>query len=470
MKNPTKASQWLLMAGMMMFIAIGCGGQKQDQSESQMLVVERQHFRLIAHNPYVNKGDFAIDIPISGPQQLIDSLKVFLNHELYKDIENYLDNSVHFTEKEMYQDNLTGMMSYYEEKYKPFEEELKDPACFNLFLIAQTESFVTYGMDCCGGRGAVFYCHTFSKKDGHKLGETITKTNLLRFMGEHPEIENPFSETGIPGGDWAFFDLGLLEDGAICVNEDWQNYYYAQKFDYKELMPYLSKEAQEFIKEKGATKYSYESWLMGEQIGKVETTDHETIFLMYRPPLWEGFACFAGGPISDDEDSVYDPFHQDKVYTLTAYTNKDGQYVRKDVFPTPRFEFEFPNWACSKPASFDDDEFFVYNEADNMLFVPYVTEAKEVYFLSYKFDGQHFKPISPEETKPLGKVIGWVVSDSNDSICFVEGTNVESFSTNVGGIGLAAEGVSAYYVRDHLYVPARIFPYQRSTLEFRPGA
>lgn len=402
MKNTKKFSLWILITGVMTFAAIGCGGQKQGQSESQMLIVERQQFQLTAHDPYINKGVFAIDIPISGSQQLIDSLKVFFNHVLHNHLESSLEtswnlDSVHFTEKEMYQDNLMGMMSYYEDKYKPFEEELEAPVSFNLFLIAQTESFVTYGMNCCAGRGAVFYCHTFSKKDGHKLGETITKANLLRFMGEHPEIENPFSETGIPDGDWAFFDLGLLEDGAICVNESWQNYYYAQKFDYKDLMPYLSKEAQELIKEKGTTNYLYENWSMGEQIGKVETNGHETIYLMYRPPLWQGFACFAGGPISDDEN-VHNPFCQDKAYTLTAYTKKDGKYIKKDVFPTPRFEFEFPNWACSKPASFENDDYFVFNEANNILYVPYVTEERNVDFALYKFDGQRFVPISEEDT------------------------------------------------------------------------
>ncbi len=209
MKNIIKASLWLLLTGLMMSVAANCGTQKKEQFDQQMVVVERQNVQLTSHHGGYYEGDFAVDIPVSGPQPLRDSLKVFLNQQLHEAFESSLEtslgfDSLHFTANELFHDKLSDILPYYEEKYQPFEDELFNPMSFSLFLIAQTNQFVTYGLEyyACGGScGSTLHCFTFSKEDGRCMDKLITCGDILRFINDHPEVEHPFGQWQLESND-----------------------------------------------------------------------------------------------------------------------------------------------------------------------------------------------------------------------------------------------------------------------------
>ena len=381
-----KCLSLLLIAGVVLILAAaGCGEQKKDPAESQMLVVKRQYVKVKGSNPDAWEfAEFSVDIPVEGPQPLLDSIKAFLNENLYKAFEavDFDEDSTWFTPKDVYTDDMSCLLDSYVDKYSDHLKNMEWvwPSGFSFFMVAQTESFVTYGLEAYQGRAAVMYCHTFSKKDGHEVDEIITKENLLRFLKDHPDVKHPFYDLEIFNNEDVYYNLGLLEDGALCISA-MQNDIVISKFGYKELLPYLSTEAQELVNTIGNTKYLYEDWSLGEEIGRVKTTNGKTVCLMQRPPLWGGFGLL----VSENED-----FYKDKAYTLTAYTVKDGHFVRNDeIFPTPRVEFELPNVAWEGP-HFEDNDYYRFDPANNILLAPYRKGLALVDFISYKFDGKHF--------------------------------------------------------------------------------
>ena len=118
MKHFVKASLWLLLTGLMTFVIVRCGTQKKDQFDQQMVMVERQNAQLRSHHGGYYEGDFAVDIPVSCPQPLMDSLKVFLNKELHEVFESSLESSstsdsLHFSSEELFQDCLRDILSNY---------------------------------------------------------------------------------------------------------------------------------------------------------------------------------------------------------------------------------------------------------------------------------------------------------------------------------------------------------------------
>ena len=353
-----------------------------------MLIVKRQHVKVNAPKPDACEFvEFYVDVPVEGPQPLLDSIKAFLNENLYLAFEavDFEEDSTWFTPKDVYADDMSSLLDSYVGKYS---EHLKNmewiwTSSFSFFLVAQTESFVTYGLEAYQGRGSVMYCHTFSKKDGHEVGEIITKENLLRFLKNHPDVKHPFYNVDLLKNKEVSFDFGLLEDGALCIAEPIQNCNIISKFGYKELLPYLSTEAQELVNSIGNKKCLYEDWSLGEEIGRVKTPDGETVCLMQRPPLWADFVFE-----SENED-----FYQDKTYTLTAYTLKDGHHVKNDkILPTPRLEFEFPDVAWSGP-HFEEKDYYRWDPTQNLLLAPYRKGDALVDFILFKFDGKHFVKI-----------------------------------------------------------------------------
>ncbi len=395
MTHILKASLRLILAGMMTILVLtGCHDTSKN---AQPLVVVRQHVRFGSYN----SQDIAVDVPIKGPRPLLDSLKVFLNAEVYRVFESLAfesGNATTFTPKDVYTNDMSRLLDSYADTYSGHIGKISEwdwPSGFSLFLVAQTESFVTYGLEFYRGRGSSMCCHTFSKKDGHKIGEIITEENLVKFLNDHPSVEHPFFDFQIYGEEpsqWKFFEVGLLEDGALCINECWQNHYLASKFSYKKLLPYLSSEAQELINTRGETKFLYEDCSLGEPIGKVKTFDGETICLMTRLPLWDGFGTFS---------YLGEAFEKDKAYTLTAYTMKKGDYVRNDnVFPTPRLKFEFPNGAWSGPIM-EDNEYYLFDAKNKLLLAPYKKEEFVVDFLTYRFDGKRFVVMGDDITNKL---------------------------------------------------------------------
>ncbi len=387
MKN-TKKFRLLLIAGVALSLAvIGCGEKRTESLDPQMVVVKKQHVIVDDSNPESwYSAKFAVDVPVEGPQPLIDSLKMFLNKELYHAFESFdfeiKEDSCLLAFEEVYTDDLSCLLDSYAHKYADHFKEMEWtwPGGLSLYMIAQTESFVTYGLESWMGRGSSMYCHTFSKKDGHKIGAVITEDNLLRFHNDHPDgtiLDNPNMEC---------FDMGLLEDGVLGINRCWQNHYFTKKFNYnRELLTYLTEEAQEMINSKGITTYAYDEWSLGEDIGKVKTTGGETFYLMQRTPLWDETTIF-------DEDTK-------KTYTLTAYIMQDGHYVRNDevLYPHSRMEFEFPECAWSGPEALREDVYFIFDNDSNILYVPHRKGLCAMEYEVYKFNGNRFDYFRIEE-------------------------------------------------------------------------
>ena len=459
MKHFAKASLWLLLTGLMTFVIVRCGTQKKDQFDQQMVMVERQNAQLRSHHGGYYEGDFAVDIPVTAPRPLMDSLKVFLNKELHEVFESSLESSstsdsLHFSSEELFQDCLRVILSNYEDKYRPFEDELFNPMDFRFFLIAQTNQFITYGLEyyACGGScGSSFNCFTFSKKDGCRIDNLITWNDILRFINEHPEVEHPFGqwqhESKDSNGLSEWFDAGLTEEGLLVINEDQMNHYVAGMLQYEDVLPYLSKEAQDIVSSiDEVTKYSRDDWYLGKCIGMVENTKGEEIRLMQQESLWEGFADF---------QSV---FPHETTIRLRVYSKKGGRYVKKDVLPSAKMDFVFPDVAWSGPSTFDDGDYFVFDCESNMLFAPYLKESCLVEYAPYRFNGRRFVRVSNKAYQaPQYKEIAKLVDESGcmekDDIHLL----VDHWDNGCW--------IGAYIVRDGLYIPKKVFPEQECAIK-----
>ena len=471
MKNTTKASPWLLLTVVIsLFTLTAC--HNTSPKDPNLLVVERQTIYLDWD------ASITVDKPIAGPEYLQDSINKFFNekiHEMYLslwecDEPDSVDPDLIF-DKMMYDVNGT----YFELDF--FQEAFYDVLDIGVLgvtfgLIAQTESFVTYGIEYygCGlGCASSMYCQTFSKKDGHRIANLITWDDILRFINDHPDAKHPFGQWQIEANnkeqdpELKIHDAGLTEKGLLVVNEDEVNHYIVGIFAYEDVLPYLSQDAQELVKDMGEIdKYTREDWYMGSCIGTVGD-----IKLMQREPMWRGFPDF-----NHVEDSV---FQVDKVYSLTAYTMTDDQFVPQKVFDlkakkgnevqhkwakdmlehlnckqyTSRLEFEFPNVAWNGPTI--DEEIFITDE--NVLFVPYKKKDYEVDLIPFKYDGKHFKIVNAEETKPEGQPLGTIELDEEESIYLKDD----------------ADGyITAYHVWNNMYIPTSAFPYHSKKEPYFP--
>ena len=439
----TKRFSLLLVVGVLLLSVFGCGGQKNNSIDPQMLVVERHRVQIetSSNDSYPITADFVVDIPLYGPQSLMDSLEVFINKTLYEEFDHSFEpwdgwDSVPFSENEWFEYDklgweLTDILEYYVHKYSPYTEQLFNTKSCSVLLVAQTDAFVTFGIEywgCGGSCGSNLYCHTFSKKDGHKIGQIIEEQDIYRFFEDHPEVEPYYSE------------FGLLEDGVLCIDEDQQNHYCASYCEYKELLPYLSSEAQELVNSIGKTKYSDEDWSLGEQIGSVKTTGGKDVYLMRRPPLWDGFVDFcADGTLP-----------QGVIYTLTAYTNQDGRYVKEEkVLPKPRMEFEFPHVAWEGPYSLWDRDYFIYDDEQNMLFVPEKIGDWKVEFTPLHFNGERFVSVNEKDCTPPEHLQEIAV------LPYYGKPDDEKEAVHL----MAGDGyLKAYNVRNGMYIPKRAFP------------
>lgn len=437
MKNILKANLWLLLTGVMMFAAASCDQQKENDV---LMVVERQSMNLEFGNMEISIN---IDVPIAGPSVLMDSVMEFLNRETYDFCESMCSDFEESQPSQLYsyQEARTvdaeHFMQHYADLYTSgFMRSDLDFQSLTIGLVAQTDSFVTFGEEyyhCGGSCGSEFIWYTFNKKDGHLVKEIINKNDMADCINKFAagEYEWNYSETGFDP-DYYFLTIGLSEKGVVLASKI-NNHYCTELIEYPSVKPYLTKEAQELIKTVGKTKYSYEDWSMGRQIGKVENNDHEIIYLMYRPSLEDDFAA---GAVPYCEGA----------HSLTAYTKTDGCYVMKDdVLPTPKMELEFPEGAFSRPSTFWDNDYFVFDETNNMLYVPYKSKDWGMDYAPYKFDGQRFVRVSDEDYKaPSYKDIAqWAFDEEEDNHIMAMGDD--------HGCKL-----KAYIVRKGMYIPKRM--------------
>lgn len=353
----------LFLVGVVLVIAVtGCGIQKKESNDTQPLVVERQYAQLAGISEW-DIAEYAVDVPVKGPQPLLDSIKSFLNKELFYAFQEYAIDTVLYKAEEVYTDDMTHLLDSYVDKYA---DRIKKDVCWfftiNMFMIAQTESFVTYGIECyhgSGSTGSEFKCYSFDKKDGHRIENIIKWKDVKNFIQDHPDVENPFSEfqvetEGIEDG-CDFFAFGLAEDGLLIVNQDHGNHYVVGLEDYKNVEPYLSKEARKLVKTMGITT---SDCFVGDRIGFVKTSDGRTIVLTEMPSghTWSGEGLLIHNIWEFDQDIKLQAF----------YNTKDGYVPANVIDGKSVIESNWDDFLSSNP----NKTFFAFDSSNDNLYIP----------------------------------------------------------------------------------------------------
>lgn len=414
-----KTNLLFIIAGMMMLsFYTGCKSHDPKDSEepveicvqNNLLVVERQQVYLDRH------FSITADLPISNnlfvdpdSQYLSKPISSLINQELHSLLDDLSPERSEQEKKEYYGQSLTSPeepiydLDGITDEYQNLKEESVGGQWISFSLIAQTESFVTYGLEHChcgGSCGSEFYCYTFSKKDGCRVNNLITWEDIKRFVKDHPNVKHPFGQWQFETendymNDFHLYDAGLLSDGLLLVNEDQVNHYVVGKIAYEDVLPYLSQEAQELVRAMGVS-FNRESWYLGRCIGEIEQKEEVKIRLMQREPLWQSFNDFN----CTDEDA----FLKEKVFSLTAYEQTDNIYKpiklfdqKDDKGTSARIEFVFPEAAWEGPSF--DDEYFTLD--GNILYVPYLKEQYKVDIIPFKFDGNLFKEVKSAEVPTM---------------------------------------------------------------------
>lgn len=231
---------------------------------SQELVVMSLTDSVYGGNEYNNyyMASFTIDVPISGPKALVNSLLVVVNRELYNACEgcaHFDDNVVAFSKKEMFSDDAEFLLNHYMEKYKSIiKDSLWREYGFYLKMEAQTETFVTYGLeyDYCGAScGSEKHYYTFNKHDGHLISEIINHNNLIRFFEDFPEYNSIGADPWSGTSGWKFYPedefdnscFGLLDDHFSLVIAGYGNHFLLIDFPYSKIITYLSSDVQKLV-------------------------------------------------------------------------------------------------------------------------------------------------------------------------------------------------------------------------------
>ena len=307
----------------------GCGSSKIETAKD-LVVVEQIDSVCGGHeeNNYC-WASFNVDVPVNGPQVLVDSVMALVNREVYKMCEYCIffndrpDEYVAYSEKEIFTNDGNHLLSHYLEKYKPLiEDSLWNTFSLELKMETQTEKYVTYGLEFfhCGGTcGSEKYFYTFDKIDGHLVKDVISRDNLVRFFEDYPEYNDfgadPWS--GEPG--WKFsadYELrnsysGLLGDHFSLVIDGVGNHYFLADFPYSQIFSYLSPEAQELVErheENEPMLPAYLSYRNPEVNLEVDTANYALI----------GCVSVAGGEIRDTL-LHYDPtleLYPKQVYSI----------------------------------------------------------------------------------------------------------------------------------------------------------
>ena len=212
-------------------------------------------------NSNEERAAFFVDVPVKGPQALVESVMALINKEMY----NACEDCVHFDEdiKSFNPEDLCTkdgehLVSHYMESYKTLLQDSLWKSFFNLKMKmeAQTETYVTYSMEqyhCGGSCGSELYYYTFDKKDGHQIEEVISQENLVKFFEDHPEyatlgdlVEN-FEWTFDPEDEYENTRFGLLSDRFVLVIEGIGNHYFTVRVPYVLISSYLTPEVQALV-------------------------------------------------------------------------------------------------------------------------------------------------------------------------------------------------------------------------------
>lgn len=253
----------LLLAGVLTIALTGFNTAAKPKKQS--LRVERQQWTLQHMSGNIPSEEFdigvTIDVPISGPSFLVDSVMHLLNQSLYYFFEDR--GEPRFAPGELYCSEGERLLQYYREIYKPYiVDTCEFHGCCPVFdylgvtLIEQTESFVTYEVSSYFiGEGDCEYLRwvTFDKHDGHRLRKVIDDKDVLEVLKSTEgtdydvwyDAEYDLSE----GYEVAWrCDFGLTTDTLQCQYFLAPGIVESFSFDMESVRPYLTSEAESLLK------------------------------------------------------------------------------------------------------------------------------------------------------------------------------------------------------------------------------
>ncbi len=367
-------------------------------NRAHLLVVERQweEVEWDDSNKTVRGPVFCVDVPLEGPKVLKDSVIAFLNDELYHCCEYVLEtydsglDNWRLPFNMVRTDNATHIVEHYVETYKPFfEVEIDNYYVFSLLLLAQTDMFVTYGLEFyhCGiSCGSELMCYTFDKKDGHRVRNIISNHDLFLFLTDKSEYMDKMknSRPRVDKEEYLAFgdmDFALLDNGIRMTFNGIVNHYKTVAIDYDDIMPYLSEEVQKLVKgSKTLFANNWKVWYFGCRVGVALTEDNQTIYLVERSPHTPGWL------IPEYADGLHDA-------EIMAFTQENNKYEPACVFEVEgslvsSVRFVIPDAAWRNPH--ESGGYFDYDQVCNILYVPYLSGYYEASMHVYRFDGRHF--------------------------------------------------------------------------------
>lgn len=312
-----------LFAVVSIFMALqGCN----QECPKDLVVVEQTDS--VCGNNEDNQYEWAtykVDVPIDGPQALVDSVMAFINRQLYEACESNVhfdERYLTFSKEEVFIDDNERLLSHYMEKYKPLmEDSLWRVFGLELKMEAQTDRYVTYGLErfyCGASCSSEKQFYTFYKSDGRQVTEIISNDNLVRFFTDYPEYTSIEDDPWFGRAGWQFFpednadryDFGLLDDHFALAIQGCGNHYLLLSFPYSQIFSYLSPEAQALVErheENEPMLPAYLSHRNPEVNLEVDTVNYALI----------GCVSVAGGEIRDTL-LHYDPALE--IYPKAVYT------------------------------------------------------------------------------------------------------------------------------------------------------
>lgn len=199
MKVYLKKNKLLIVAGLIAAF-VGCQFDRQLNNSDLKVSVQIDTIRGGHEGNNYCWVSFNVDIPINGPQVLVDSVMALVNGEVYKMCEysiefaNRPDENVVYSEKEMFTNDGKQLLSHYMDKYKSLiEDSLWNTFGLDMKLEAQTEKYVTYGVEnyyCGANCSSEKHFFTFDKSDGHLVKELISRESLVRFFSDYSEYNH----------------------------------------------------------------------------------------------------------------------------------------------------------------------------------------------------------------------------------------------------------------------------------------
>lgn len=301
MEKLSKIGCCFIVAGFA-FSVLGCRSAQTEPSKDLVVVEQTDTVR----GNYEEWAAFTIDVPVKGPQPLVDSVMAFINGELYEACESnvhFEDLPVLFSREEVFTDDGERLLSHYMEKYRlHIQDSLWRTFGQMIKLEAQTDKYVTYGLEfffCGAGCSSQKYYYTFDKSDGHQVREVISHDNLIRFFEDYPEYNTIGADawSGMPG--WQFsqenhFDntcCGLLDSCFILAIPNYGNHFLLADFPYSQVFSYLTPEAQKLVERTNEEETMLPPYLPersedGEVWMELDTLNHMLL----------GYIRAAGGP------------------------------------------------------------------------------------------------------------------------------------------------------------------------------